>query len=249
MAKQSGLGANYYLDQYDLSNDTNSFGNIKKSLSPIEMTGIDKLAMERIAGDLDAEMKWVSYYNPTNAHVALSALPRADRIASYFHRTTVGVPVASMAAKQTGYDPKRDANGQLTADVDALENGTWLDWGYSLTAGKRTDTTATNGTAVDLNSLGFGFTGSAAFGAQIYVHLFALTGTTITFTLQDSADNATFANVTGGVLTAMTAVGAQRLATGRTQTIRRYVRLITTGTFTSATFAGQVTVNGADLTI
>ena len=249
MAKQSGLGAGYYLDQFDLSNDTNSFGSISKSAAPIEMTGIYKLAFERIAGQLDGDMKWISYLNPTNAHVGLSTLPRTDRIASYFHRQTLAAPVASMVTKQTGYDPKRDADGKLLIDVDAVANASWLDWGYALTAGKRVDTTATNGTGVDLNSLGFGFTTTASFGAQAYLHVFAFTGTSVTIKIQDSADNVSFADLTGGAFTLVAGVTKERIQTGRTQTVRRYLRAVTTGTFSSVTFAVQATVNIADLTI
>jgi hypothetical protein len=249
MAKQSGLGANYYIDQYDVSNDTNSFGSISKRLDTIEMTGIDKLAFERIAGDLSGNMKWVSFLNPTNAHTALSTLPRTDRQLSYFHRATLGTPVASMLVKQKNYDPKRDTAGKLLLDVDADSNATWLDWGYSLTAGKRTDTTATNGTGVDLNSLGFGFTTSANFGAQLYLHVFAFTGTSVTIKVQDSADNVSFADLTGGAFTLVTAAGKERIQTARNQTVRRYLRIITTGTFSSVTFAAQATVNITDMTI
>lgn len=249
MAKSHGLGAQYYIDQYDMSNDTNSLGNISKSLSPIEMTGIDKLANERISGDLDSEIKWINYFNPTNAHLALSGLPRTDRQVSYFHRAALGTPVASQLSKQVGYDGKRDADGKLLFDVDGLGNGTWLDWGYSLTAGKRTDTTATNGTGIDLNSFGFGFTTSAAFGLQAYLHVFAFTGTSVTIKIQDSADNATFADLTGGTFAVVNAVGPQRIATGRTQTVRRYLRLVTSGTFTNVVMAAQATVNITDMTI
>ncbi len=243
MAKSSGLGANYYVDQFDVSNDTNSFGSINKTQAIIDVTGVDKLAPERIAGQLDAEMKWVSFLNPTNAHVGLSTLPRADRQMSYFHRTTIGAPVASMIGKQVDYAPKRDANGAILIDVDAPANAFWLDWGFALTAGKRTDTTATNGTSYDNTTV------STAFGAQGYVHLFAFTGTNIVFTLQDSADNVSFAAITGGAFTSMTAVGAQRLQTARNQTIRRYWRVATSGTFTSATFAVQMTSNVTDMSL
>lgn len=245
MAKQSGLGAGYYLDQFDVSNDTNSFGSISKSQKPIEMTGIDKLAFERIAGQLDGDMKWVSYLNPTNAHTALSSLPRTDRIASYFHRQTVGAPVASMVTKQTGYDPKRDADGKILIDVDAVANSSWLDWGWALTAGKKTDTVASNGVGVDLSTFGT----PANFGLQGYLHVFSFTGTSVTIAIQDSADNISFANVTGGVFTVVSGATKERIATGRTQAVRRYLRVATTGTFSNVVFAVQATVNIADLTI
>lgn len=245
MAKQTGLGANYYMDQFDLSNDTNSFGAISKRLAPIEMTGIDKSAFERLAGLLDGEMKWISYLNPTNAHVALSTLPRTDRQLSYFHRATLGAPVASMQAKQLNYDPKRDADGKLMVDIDGLSTNTWIDWGLALTAGKRIDTVATNGTGVDFQIQG----SPANFGAQAYLHVFAFTGTNVTIKIQDSADNVSFADLTGGAFTLVTGVTKERILTGRTQAVRRYLRVVTSGTFSSVTFAVQATVNTLDLTI
>lgn len=80
----------------------------------------------------------------------------------------------------------------------------------------------------------------SAFGAQAYLQVTAFTGTDVTVHVQDSADNSTFADVTGLVFTATTAAQTwQRLATANTATLRRYVRVTTTtsGGFTSATFA------------
>jgi hypothetical protein len=97
----------------------------------------------------------------------------------------------------------------------------------------RTDTTATNGTAFDCGAV------STLFGGQAYLQVNAFTGTSVTVKLQDSADNATFADLTGAAFTAATARGAQRLVLNPTATVRRYVRAVTTGTFSSAVF--QVT--------
>jgi len=241
MAKSNALGAQLYMDQYDLSNDTNSLGNITKSIALFDMTGIDKSAVERLAGQRDASIKWVSFLNKTNAHTALSPLPTADRQFTFLHSTSLGAPAASMIGKQVNYDPTRDNTGKITIEIDAEANAYWLDWGVSLTAGKRTDTTATNGSSVDRT------TTSSAFGAQFYVHLFALTGTNVVFTVQDSADNSSFTAITGGAFTSMTAVGGQRIQTGRTQTIRRYLRVATSGTFSNAVFALQATINDTDM--
>lgn len=84
------------------------------------------------------------------------------------------------------------------------------------------------------------WTAVTAFGAQAYLQVTAFTGTDVTVTIQDSADNTTFANVAGLSFTATTAAHTtQRIATSNTATIRRYVRAITTtsGGFTNATFA------------
>ena len=77
-----------------------------------------------------------------------------------------------------------------------------------------------------------------AFGAQAYLQVTGFTGTSVTATVQDSADGTTYAAVTGLTFTAVTAAPAwQRLATAGNATVRRYLRVATTGTFSSATFA------------
>lgn len=244
MAKQSGLGDNFFVDGYDLSGDTNSLGNISGPNSPIPVTGINKYAMERIGGKRDGLMSWVSYFNPTlltGAHARYSALPTTDIIASYFRGTSLGDPSANLVAKQIGYDGNRGDDGSFTLAVEAQGNAYGLEWGKSLTAGQRTDTTATNGTSVD-----FG-TGSTAFGLQAYLHVFTgFAGTSVTVKLQESSDNGAgdaFADVTGGAFTAATGITSQRIATASGQTVERYLRVVTTGTFTNAVFAVSVIRN------
>src|SRR5688500_19504871 len=99
MAKETGLGANFYLDGYDLSGDTGSLESISKALNPIPMTGIDKLGHERKAGQLTGKIDWTSFFNPTNAHPPLKLVPRTDRIASYWHRATLEIGRASCREK------------------------------------------------------------------------------------------------------------------------------------------------------
>jgi hypothetical protein len=75
----------------------------------------------------------------------------------------------------------------------------------------------------------------------------AFTGTDVTITLQDSADNSTFNNVTGGSFTAITggAPTYQRIALATNATLRRYVRAVTTtsGGFTTVSFVVSVCRN------
>src|SRR4030042_3842614 len=150
MAKESGLGQNCYLDTVDVSGDVGSIDNTSKALMPIVMTDITQSAMERKAGKLSAGFSWTSYFNPTRAHPVLEDLPRTDRIITYWHRPTLGAPVAGLLAKQLGYNGNRSEDGSLLFKVEALSNTYWMDWCNALTAGKRGDTTATNGTGVDL---------------------------------------------------------------------------------------------------
>jgi hypothetical protein len=242
MAKESGLGARVFVDGFNVSGDVTSLKRIGGAHDELDDTGIDKSARERLLGTRDGEISTTSWFNPTagQQHEVFSALPTADRIVSYFHRATAGATVANLVAKQINYDSERAANGALTFEVQALGQGFGLEWATAMTAGIRTDTTATNGTSVD-----FG-TGSTAFGLQAYLHVFAFTGTSATIAIEESSDDGVgdaFAAVTGGSFGAQSAVGASRIATAAGLTVERYLRVVTTGTFSNAQFAVAIVRN------
>lgn len=233
MTKSGGLGQRLLISGYDLSGDVQSY-EANGGGELLEVTGIDKSAKERIGGQRDGSLKWTSFFNPgpeaNAAHLVLSVLPTADVPMLLLAGTTLGAPAAGLIGKQPNYAGKRAQNGMLTFDVETLANSYGLEWGQQLTAGVRTDTAPTNGTSVDLAV-------PLSFGAQAYLQVTGIVGTSATVKIQDSADDAAFADVTGLTFTAATEVGAQRLATSNTATIRRYVRAVTTGTFTGASFA------------
>ena len=246
MAKTSGLGDNFYLAGYDLSGDTNSLGNIGGGPALLDVTAINKSAFERIGGLRDGRMEFVAYFNTTagQAHPRLSTLPTTDVIATYARGTTLGDPAASIVAKQINYDGTRAADGDFKFAVNAQANAYGLEWGVQGTAGIRTDTTATNGTSIDNGA-------SSAFGLQAYLHVFAFTGTSLTVTIQESSDNAVgdpFANVVGGSFTAATGITSERIATASGLTVERYLRVVTTGTFTNAQFAVNIVRNDTAVT-
>ncbi len=242
MSKASGLGAQFYVDGYDLSGDVGALSRIGGGLTGTQdVTGINKSAFERVGLLRDGSMEFTAFFNPATAqaHPVLSALPTTDRACSYLHGQALGDPAASLVGKQIGYDPNRAQDGSLTLTSSALANGYGLEWGNTLTAGIRTDTAATNGTSLD---------GGAAttFGAQAWLHVFAFTGTDVTVKIQDSANNSAFTDVTGLTFTqTTTAHTSERLATAAGATLRQYVRAITvtTGGVTSVSFAVQITRN------
>lgn len=239
MAKQSGLGDNFIVGGRAISGDVNAITSISCPRATGEYTGIDKSAIERLLLARDGQMSFVCYFNDaTNAaHSVLSTLPTTDTLLTYLRGTSLGGEVANLVAKQVGYDPTRGADASLSFAVAGQGNAYGLEWCTGLTAGQRTDTTATNGTAVDGGA-------SSAFGAQFYLNVQSVTGTSITVSIEDSADNVSFATVSGMTFTAVTSAGApawQRLATANNATIRRYVRAVSAGTFTNAVF--QVSMN------
>jgi hypothetical protein len=237
MAKQGGMGDNFYVDGYNVSGDVGSLARIGGGRAPSEVTGISKSAPERILLQADGAMDYSTWFNdansaPLGAFQVLKALPTTDRIASYFRGTAVGSPAASLVSKQVNYDLTRPQDGTLTFTANHQANGFGLEWGEQLTAGPLTQTGAGNGSSIDLGAV------STLFGWAAYLHVFAFTGTSITVSVQDSADNSSFTTLTGGSFTAATALGAERLVSSSiTATVRRYVRISTAGTFSSATFA------------
>lgn len=235
MSKQSGLGDNFYVAGVDLSGDTGSLQSIHGGMgATIEVTGIDKSAFERIGGLRDGGVDWTAYFNDatSHAHPTLSPLPTADVILTYCRGTTLGNAAAAMVAKQTNYDGTRADDGSLTFKVNAVANGYGLEWGRQLTAGKQTDTAAGNSTSVDHTTV------STAFGWQAYLHVFSFTGTSVTVKIQDSANDSVFADLSGAGFTTATGVTSERIAAASlTATVRRYLRVVTTGTFSSAVFA------------
>jgi len=230
MAKESGLGDQLYLDSTDLSGTTGAISAIGAPFAVLGVTDITQSGQARLAGQHDGTLTFSSWWDNSVAHPKLSALPTADVYGTYFHRATLGYPAASMVAKQIGYDPNRGADGSLAMAVNLTANGYGLEWGVQGTAGKRTDTAATNGTGID-------GTAATTFGLSAYLHLFSFTGTSVTVKIQDSADNASFADVTGAAFTTATGATKERIVTANNATIRRYLRVVTTGTFSNAVFA------------
>jgi hypothetical protein len=241
MTKTGGLGDRFFIGGADVSGDINALGNIGGGPALLDGTDITQSASARIPGLRDGRMEFTAFFNPTlgATHDKLAALPTSDVVCTYARGAVLGNPAACLVAKQINYDPTRGNDGSFTFAVSAQANGYGLEWGLQLTAGLRTDAAATNGTSIDT-------TAAANFGAQAYLQVTALTGTDVTVKIQDSADNATFADVAGLTFTQVIAAPAtQRLATANTATIRRYLRAITTttGGFTSATFSVVINKN------
>lgn len=249
MTKSSGLGDSLFIDGYDISNDVGQVGNLSAPRQTLEVTGINKSAMERIYGRGDGVIEFMPFFNDAllHSHVALSTLPTTDRLLSYFHGSTIGFPAASVYGKQIGYDGTVGDDGAFTFSVAANANAYWLEWGEQLTAGKSNLTGSGALTSYDYGAA----VGTTNFGLQAYLHVFAFTGTSATVAIQSSTDNAVgdaFANVTGAVFTAATARTFERIQTGRTAAVERYLRVNVTGTFSNFDFAVQVVRNDISTT-
>jgi hypothetical protein len=211
MAKQSGLGARFLVGGYDISGDVQAIDTIEGSVALLDTTDITQSAHSRIAGQRDGKMGFTVFMDTANAHPVLSALPTTDTLMmALLPSLAVGGAAACLNAKQVGYDPTRAADGALTMTIEGDGNAYGLEWATALTAGLRTDTTATSGADFDNGA-------AAPYGAQAYIEVTAFTGTSVTVTVQQSADNSTW--ITLGAFTAVTAAPAfQRIATAAPQT-------------------------------
>lgn len=235
--KSSGLGDQFLVDEFSMGGDVSVINNISCPMTVQEVPGITVYAQERIGLLHDGMIDFGAYFNPSvaagaeGAHTILKDRPTTDRIVSWFHGSTIGNPAASLVSKQINYDGTRENSGAFTFACQAQGNGYGLDHGVMLTDFMRTDTAATNGDSLDQ-------TASTSHGWTAYLHVKAVTGTSVTVKIQDSADDSAWTDLSGGAFTAATGGTKQRIAAASiTATVRRYVRVVTTGTFSDAEFA------------
>lgn len=241
MAKSSGLGDLLFIDGYDVSGDIGAVDRIGAPSGVLEVPGINASGQERIYSHFDGEIAFRHWFNDETdqEHDVLKAKASgADRVVCYFRGSAIGNMAAGLVAKQVNYDWERSADGSMSGPTQCLGDGKGLDYCEQLTAGKRTDTEATNGASLQAAE------GDAtALGLAAYLQVFAFTGTDATVKLQESSDNGSgdaFADVTGGAFAEITGANvAERIVTSLSQTVEEYLRAVTVTSagFTNLQFA------------
>jgi hypothetical protein len=214
MSKQTGLGDNLYYGGYDISGDVGSLSKISGSQAVLDVTGINKSAHERIGGLRDGGIDFSAFFNPgpsaNAAHLVLAPLSRNDAQAAYFHQPSLGGPAAVCVAKEIDYPGTRGNDGSLTFAISMQANGFGLEWGKQLTAGKRTDTAATNGSSINdtpgLTTPGVPASGTPVTNTSGYPVQVVITGGTMT-------------NVSVNGTTVGTGAGTYTLLQGQTITL------------------------------
>jgi hypothetical protein len=242
VAKQTGLGDQLFISAVDIGADINSIGAISTPVETLPATAITQSAEARFYGKRDGHAEFTSYFNAADGetHDTLKALPRTDVHVMYCRGEAVGNEGIGLVGKQIDYAPTRGDDGSLLFNVSVEANGFGLDWGKQLTAGKDTHASATNGATLDTTAA----IGATAFGFQAYLQAFSIGSGTAEVTIQDSADGAAWTDLTDGAFTDVTAPVAERIqSSSATATVRRYLRVITTGTFTNLVFAVIINKN------
>jgi hypothetical protein len=231
MAKKSGLGQQIFVHGYDLSGDVAAINNASSPRGVLDTTALNAPAHERILGLSDGSLGVSSWFNDATEqeHAAFSGLPTTDRIVMWVFGATRGDVSACLVAKQLNYDASRGDDGSLSFTIDTqATTGVPLLWGNTLTTGKETHSSATTSTSRDDGA-------TTGYGLVGILSVTDVDSGTVTVSIQQSADNVTFANILSFVaVSAAAAPTAQRLPLSGA--ILRYLRVSTTGTFSNADF-------------
>lgn len=241
MPKQSGLGDNLFVGGYDIGGDINTIGSVSTPRETLPSTGITVFAQERMFGKRDGMAEFTSYWNVATDRVfdALSSLPRTDVHVMYCRGEGIGNEALCLVGKQVDYNPSRGDDGSLLSTTSIPAAAFGADWAEQLTAGK--DTHASGASTTSLDTLA-----SAAFGFQAYLQVFSLGSGEAEIKIEDSANNTDWLDLTDGAFTNATARTQQRLqSSSATATVRRYLRVTTSGTFTDLVFAVAINKNAA----
>lgn len=235
MSKSSGLGDNFYCGGYDLSGDVASIDQTSGGPAVLDVTPIKAYANSVIGGIRQASVGFTTFWDASagQEHVALSALPYTDTIATYFRGTGLGSPALSIRGKQIDYAPTRDNSGNLTMKTSITGDAYGMEWGIQLTNGLRTDTGVVTGAAYDTGQ-------SWSNGCQAYLQIVAVTGGDVDITINQCATS-------GGSYDGLidfgdtSSIGAFRQS--YTGNIAEFLEVTTSGGFSSCTFAVMIVLN------
>ena len=231
MAKKSGLGQQIFVNGYDLSGDVAAINSAGSPRNLLDITALNASATERLVGLSDGNIGVSSWFNDATEqeHAAYKGLPTTDQIITWAFGGTRGDVAACLVGKQINYDGSRGTDGSLSFTIDnQAASGVPLEWGNTLTTGKETHSSATTSTSRDDGA-------TTGYGLVGILSVADVDSGTVTVSIQQSADNVTFADLLSFVaVSAAAAPTAQRLPLAGA--ILRYLRVSTTGTFSNCDF-------------
>lgn len=232
MAKKSGLGQNFYAHGFDISGDVGAVNNLTVSRAELLVTGLDKSAVERLAGMGDGTIDFTAFFNDAagQEHLALRGMPSTSAMWTWLMGGLVaGDAGMSGTVQQMNYASTRGRDGsmEMGATGSARDGYPPFEDHVSLTAGKITHASAASSASVDNAA-------ATTLGGIGFLQFFSRASGTPTFVIEHSTDNAVWATLltftnTGGA----TPFGERKTVTG---TVNRYLRVTTTGVFTTGVF-------------
>ena len=229
MAAQHGKSSAVLVDQYDLSAYLNSI-DATASVETAEVTAFGATAKAYIPGLRDGALSlsgfWDGAVGAVDEVLAAALAAAAPKVVTLAVAGvgTIGNRAILCVADETSY-------GTQATPADAVAIAAEFQptaglWHGVVLQDLSAETTATNTASVDNAA-------ASSAGYLANLHATAFTGTNITIKVQDSSDNSAWTDL--ATFTVLTAAGAeQKTATGA---VKRYLRVLWTGTFTSCTFA------------
>lgn len=241
MAFSHGRNANVWLGGYDLTGYLDE-ANSQTAGDLAEASPFGSTVKGWVGGKSDATLAAAGFFDGSAAaidEVFAAALNGVSREMTHLIAGDArGARGRSMTAVETNYEVTTPADGVAAISMEA-QSAVGPEPVFVVHPKGAETVTGNDAASVD---------GAAATTASwaAYLHVFAVTGTvtpTLTARIQDSADNTTFADVTGGAFAAKTAIGSERIAGAAGATLRRYVRSahVISGTTPSITYG--ITVN------
>lgn len=163
MAKRSGLGQQFWICQigsgpaYQVAGDIGAIDTAQSMVGLLDDTGIDKSAMERLAGLGDGNLAWTAFWNnAAGGHHAVVSLLNGLAVRGFWAGSaTEGDGLAfACSGILDDYHPTRAATGALTAKPKISSyTGDFPDWG--VLAARATDASGTvNHVGVDMGFYG-----------------------------------------------------------------------------------------------
>lgn len=240
MAKVSGIGQRLYVNEFDLSGDIGAINTAQASRNQQDVSTLLDTAVERLGLLRDGQLAYTAFFD-TDAgqeHLVERNLPQSA-LFTWCLKDAIAAQTCSLVANMSDRGLNRGQDGSLIVTPTAMANGYGLQWGTLLTTGQQTFASAGAGTGVDDYVPVFGTLPlPSAHGWAAYLHALSLGSGTANVALQDSTDNLSYGNITGGGFTAITGATSQRLeSASSTAAVKRYVRINVSGTFTNLVLA------------
>ena len=226
MAFKAGRGAQILFNQYDVSGYLNAAG-VQIGADTAEVTNFASAGWkEYMATLLGGTFPFAGMYDvafPVTSQLGVDAGVLTYAPAS---ATAIGDPVFLASITSTDLQKSSPVGGIVAISWTATAEAA-VAYGQLLHPLAK-DTNTTTGASKDDSA-------QSTTGWTANLHVTGVDGGSWVIKMQDSADNSSWADVTGGAFSSLSAAGSQRLVSASgTTTLRRYVRYIATRTGGSA---------------
>jgi len=241
MAKSSGLNVRLYVEGNDLSGDANSLSTVGYTNSLYDIATLDSTAQKRLMGPVDGTLGVNGWFDNRSGgiHPIFTSnsgkLPTADQNVLVPMGASVGDPSCAFVSKEADYNVESGSGAAVSvSSTFPIASGVGPEFGVMLTAFAATQSSAGSGTVFDSGA-------SSSNGAAGILQLFSLASGSVTVNIQESTTSGgSYTNfMTFSTVAAAGAPTAERVT--MTGTVQRYIKVVTTGTFSNAEIAVGLT--------